>query len=145
MMAAEQNKAIFLRFVDELRKGNLSIIDEVCSPDFAFHSPNWPKWQRGIEGARKLATFGSQLYRDARATIDDIIAENDKLAIRWTITGTWIGEQRRGSPRIGEKVIVGAMSWYRFVDGKIIEDWGTEVLWPSGTSESEIGEWRGSH
>jgi hypothetical protein len=40
MMASEQNKAIFLRFIDELRKGNLAIIDEMCSPDFVFHSPN---------------------------------------------------------------------------------------------------------
>jgi predicted SnoaL-like aldol condensation-catalyzing enzyme len=142
MTTAEQNKAIFLRFVDELRKGNLAIIDEVCSPDFRFHSPNWPNWSRGIEGARELATYGRQLYRDARTTIDDIIAENDRVAIRWTITGTWIGPQRPGSPPYGHQVAVGSMSWYRFVDGKIVEDWGTEVFWPTGTPESQIGEWR---
>jgi hypothetical protein len=34
------------------------------------------------------------------------------------------------------------MSWYRFVDGKIVEDWGTEVFWPTATPESEIAEWR---
>jgi hypothetical protein len=44
MTTAEQNKAIFLRLVDELRKDNLAIIDEVCSADFSFHSPNWPNW-----------------------------------------------------------------------------------------------------
>jgi ketosteroid isomerase-like protein len=141
MMTAEQNKAIFLRFIDQLRRGNLAVIDEVCSPDFTFHSPNWPNWPRAIEGARKLATYGSQLYRDARATINDIIAENDRVAVRWTITGTWIGQQPAGSPRYGEKVVVGSMSWYRFVDGKIVEDWGTEVFWPIGTAESEIAEW----
>jgi SnoaL-like domain len=78
MMASEQNKAIFLRFIDELRRGNLAIIDEVCSPDVVFHSPNWPHWPCGIEGARKLATYGSQLYRDVHATIDDIITEHDR-------------------------------------------------------------------
>jgi hypothetical protein len=104
MATAEQNKAIILRFVDELRKGNLAIIDEVCSPDFVFHSPNWPNWPRGIEGAPKLATYGSQLYRDARATIDDIIAENDRVAVRWTVTGTWIGDQRPGCPPYGTQV-----------------------------------------
>ena len=100
-MTTQPNKAIFLRFIDELRGGNLAIIDEVCSPDFVFHSPNWPDWPRGIEGARKLATYGSQLYRDVHTTIDDIIAENDRVAIRWTITGTWIGPQRPGSPPAG--------------------------------------------
>jgi ketosteroid isomerase-like protein len=143
-MTAEQNKAIFLRFMDELRKGNLAIIDESCSPDFAFHSPNWPNWLRGLEGARKLATYGRTLFRDTHGTLDAIIAEGDKVAVRWTLTGTWIGERRPGLPDYGEKVVVGAMSWYRFVDGKIAEDWGTEVFWPSGTPESEIREWRGN-
>ena len=143
-MTTEQNKAIFLRFMDELRKGNLDIIDEVCSSDFAFHSPNLPNWARGLEGARKLATYGSMLYRDAHGTLDDIIAEGDRVAVRWTITGTSIGERRPGIPDYGEKVAVGAMSWYRFVDGKIAEDWGTEVFWPNGTLESEIRKWRGN-
>jgi predicted ester cyclase len=92
--------------------------------------------------ARKLVIYGRQLYRDARTTLDDIIAENDKVAVRWTITGTWIGQQRPGFPPYGERVAVGSMSWYRFVDGKIVEDWGTEVFWPTGTPESEIAEWR---
>jgi SnoaL-like polyketide cyclase len=85
-----------------------------------FHSPKWSNWPRGIEGARKLATYGRQLYRDARAAIDDIIAENDRVAVRWTIAGPWIGLQRPGSPPYGQQVAVGSMSWYRFVDGKIV-------------------------
>lgn len=141
-MTARQNKAIYLRFVDELRRGNLAIIDEVCSSDFAFHSPNWRNWPRGIEGARKLAMYGKQLYRAAHTSIDDIIAENDRVAVRLTITGTWIGPERPGSPPYGHPVVVGAMSWYRFVDGKIVEDWGTEVFWPTGTADAEIEEWR---
>jgi predicted ester cyclase len=116
----------------------------VCAPDFVFHSPNWPNWPRGIEGARKLATYGSQLYRDVRTTIDDIIAEHDRVAIRWTITGIWIGPERPGSPPPGQEIAVGSMSWYRFVEGKIVEDWGTEVFWPTETPESEIEKWRGT-
>src|SRR5215472_7699790 len=142
-MTAEQNKVIFLRFLDELRKGNFDIIAEVCSPNFTFHSPNWPNWPRGLEGARKLAAYGEMLYRDAYGTLDDIIAEGDRVAVRWTTAATWIGEQRPGLPAYGEKVVVGSMSWYRFVDGKIVEDWGTEVFWPNGTPESEIHKWRG--
>jgi len=83
------------------------------------------------------------LYRDAHGTLDDIIAEGDRVAVRWTFTGTSIGERGPGMPDYGEKVAVGAMSWYRFVDGKIAEDWGTEVFWPNGTLESEIRKWRG--
>ena len=42
-MSAEDNKAILLRLFSELRKGNTSAIDEVCAPNFAFHSPNFPR------------------------------------------------------------------------------------------------------
>jgi predicted ester cyclase len=147
-MTTEQNKAIFLRFLEELGKGNLEIIAEVCSPDFAFHSPNWPDWPRGLKGARKLATHARTLFRDAQGTLDDIIAEGDKVAVRWTFTGTWIGEQAPDAggfagriPAFGEKITVGSMSWYGFVDNKIVEDWGTEVFWPSGTPESEVRDW----
>ena len=81
-MSAEANKANFLRFIDELGKGNLAIIDEMCSPDFAFHSPNYPDWPRGLEGARQLVTLGRAIYRDAQTTIEDIVAEDDRVAVR---------------------------------------------------------------
>jgi hypothetical protein len=55
-MSAEQNKATFLRFVSELNKGNLSVIDEVCSPTCAFYSPRRPDWPLGLAGARKIIT-----------------------------------------------------------------------------------------
>jgi hypothetical protein len=47
-------------------------------------------------------------------------------------------------PSYGQKATVCSMSWYRFVEGKIVEDWGTEVFWSTGTPESEIGEWHGN-
>jgi hypothetical protein len=55
-MSAEDNKATLLRLFSELRKGNTSAIDEVCSPNFAFHSPNFLNWPRGLAGARAIAT-----------------------------------------------------------------------------------------
>ena len=67
-MTAEENKAIFVRFVKELGKGNLAVIDEVCAPDFAFHSPNFPNWPRGLEGAGTLAVAGRDLFTDALYT-----------------------------------------------------------------------------
>jgi len=65
-MSAEENKAIFIRFMKELGKGNLDIVDEVCSPDFAFHSPNFPDWPRGLEGARRLAELVVAQFRTSR-------------------------------------------------------------------------------
>jgi len=51
-MTAEKNKAILLRFLKELDKGNVAIVGEVCSPNFHFQSPDFPGWPRGLQGAR---------------------------------------------------------------------------------------------
>ncbi|HXN86429.1 MAG TPA: nuclear transport factor 2 family protein, partial [Candidatus Binataceae bacterium] len=71
-MSPEENKAIFLRFIKELGKGNLGIVDEICSPDFTFRSPNFPDWPRGLDGARQLAVVGRSLFSHLQNKIDDI-------------------------------------------------------------------------
>jgi ketosteroid isomerase-like protein len=131
-MSAEENQATFIRFIGELGKGNLAIVDEVCSPNFAFHSPNWPDWPRGLEGARRLARLGAKLFSDATASIEDIFAEGDKVVVRWANHGTYIGEAKPGTPNPGDRFSVGGVSIYRFVDGKIEDDWGVEVFAPVG-------------
>jgi len=45
-MSPEENKAILLKLIKELEKGNVAIIDEVCSPAFHFQLPNFPGWPR---------------------------------------------------------------------------------------------------
>jgi ketosteroid isomerase-like protein len=130
-MSAKENKAIFLRFLDELSKGNLGVVDEVCSPNFAFYSPNWPNWPRGLEGARKLVAPPAGGPVETRFKVEDIFAEDDKVAVRWTFRGTYQGEAKPGFPKPGEKYAVGAISIYRFVDGKIEEDWGAEAFSPT--------------
>ena len=139
-MSAEENKAIFLRFIDEIRKGNLGIVNEVCSPNFAFHSPNHPDWPRGLEAARQLVG-APRAGGVAQATIEDIFAEGDRVAVRWTFSGIYHGETRPGSPMPGEHFTAGAISIYRFVEGKIEDDWGVEAFWPTGTPAASDQGW----
>jgi hypothetical protein len=130
-MSAEANKTIFLRFIKELAKGNLAIVDEVCAPNFAFHSPNFPGWPRGLEGARELAAAGPSMFSDSQTTIDDIFAADDRVVLRMTIRGTYIGEAKPAFPKPGERFAMGAIAIYRFVDGKIVDDWGIQVSCPT--------------
>lgn len=133
-MSAEENKAIFLRFIEELLKGNYAIVNEVCAPDFAFHSPNFPGWPRGLEGARQLAVSGQSLFSsDTQATIDDIFAVDDKVVMRMTTRGTYIGEPKHAFPKPGERFAMGLVAIYRFVNGKIVDDWGIQVSCPTDT------------
>ena len=129
-MTAEDNKARILRFVSELNKGNLGIIDEVCSPTFAFYSPSKPDWPRGLEGARKIITTAAAAISDLQSTIEDIFAEGDKVAVRWTFRGTYRGEALPGYPKPGERFTQGGISIYRFANGLIEEDWGVGEISP---------------
>ena len=132
-MSAEENKASLLRAVDELNKGNLGFIDEVFSPNFTLYTPTSPDWPRGLEGARKMLTQLRARIPDVHATVEDIFAEGDKVAIRWTFRGTYQGDAKPGFPKPGERFILGAISIYRFANGKIEDDWGVEAFWPTGT------------
>jgi hypothetical protein len=69
-MLAEENKAIFLRFVDEIKKGNHGVVDEVCSANFTYYSPRDPDWPRGLEGACKLVARVTSA--DLHSAIGDI-------------------------------------------------------------------------
>jgi len=134
-MSPEENKAMFLRFVRELRNGNLSIVGEVCLPDFAFHSPNFPRWPRGHEGAKQLILAGPSMFSESQSTLDEIFAADDKVVVRFTIRGTYIGEVKNGFPKPGELFAMGAVAIYRFLDGKIVDDWGIQVSCPTETDD----------
>ena len=132
-MTAEENLAIFRSFLRELGRGNYDAIDEVCSPDFAFHSPNFPEWPRGLEGARKIAQAGSIMIQDGETIIDDLFATEDRVVVRMTMRGTFVGDPTLGFPAKGEKFTMGAVAIYRMVDGKIVDDWGIQLTCPTDT------------
>lgn len=131
-MSAEENKATLLRVVNELNNGNSDFIDDVFSPNFAFYSPTSPNWPRGLEGARKMITQLRSILPDVHAAVEDIFAEGDKVAVRWTFRGTYQGEAKPGAPNPGEHCIAVTISTYRFVDGKIADDWGVTAFWQTG-------------
>jgi predicted ester cyclase len=131
-MSVEENQTTIRRVIDELRKGNLGIVDQAFSPNFAFHAhTHADRPLRGLEGARTMVT--SSALSDVRATIEDIFGEGDRVAVRWTFRGIYRGEARLGFPSPGESCTVVAISTYRFVDGKIEDDWGVEALWNGNT------------
>jgi len=133
-MSAEENKATLLHAIDELNKGNLGFIDDVFSPNFAFYSPTSPNWPRGLEGARKMLTQLRTILPDVHATVEDLFAEGDKVAVRWTFRDTYQGEARPDVPTPGERCVAVTISTYRFVDGKIAEDWGITAFWQTGSA-----------
>jgi hypothetical protein len=69
--------------------------------NFAFYTPFYPNWPRGLEGARKMITQLRSVIPDVRATVEDIFGEGDKVAVRWTFSETYQGgsQARVSQPR----------------------------------------------
>jgi len=99
---SEQNKAIVRRLFEELwNKGNLSVADQLFSPNYAHHDPSTPDFGRGPESERKRATLYRTAFPDLQLTIEDIIAEGETVMARWSCRGTHkaisAGLRQRGS------------------------------------------------
>ena len=117
------NKALVLRSEAELwSKGNLAVADELYSPDFVCHFVVGPEW-RGLEGIKGEVKRHRTSFPDWHERVDDIVAEGDRVVIRFTSTGTQRGEFAGIAPT-GRKVSIQEVAIFRLVDGKIVEQWG---------------------
>ncbi len=115
-MSLEKNKAIVRRFIEEWNKRNFAALDELIAADYFD-----PSLQvRGLEAYKQLLTMLLKGFPDWHETIEDIIAEGDKVWVRYTATGTHTGEYRGLAPTGKRVTETGVLIW-RIVDGKIAE------------------------
>jgi len=119
-MSTEQNKAITRRFFEVF---NLTVVDELFTPDYVHHNPSvTPELQRGREAYKQVVNLFITAFPDLHTTVDDAIAEGDKVATRWTWRGTHKGEVM-GIPATGKQVVISGVSIHRIATGKIAEGW----------------------
>lgn len=122
-MSTEDNKAIVRLTAEEVwSKGNLAIVDEIYAPDFVCHFIVGPEWE-GPDGVKSNVQQHRTSFPDWNEQIEDMIAEGDKVAIRFTSRGTHKGEFE-GIPPTGNQVTIAEVAIYRISDGKIAEQWG---------------------
>lgn len=125
-MSTEQNKADFKRLYDEVfNQGNLDVVDELIAPNVVEHQPQPgvdPNAQ-GPELVKQIATFYRSAFPDLHITVEDMVAEGDRVVGRVTITGTHQGDLM-GIPPTGKRVQVGSIDIIRYEGGKVVEHWG---------------------
>src|SRR5215208_3755269 len=91
-VSTEDNKALVRRFVDEVQsKGNTDLIDEICSAEFVNHSAP-PGIPVDCEGIEIVTAMFRGAFPDSYFTVEDMVAEGDKVATRKTFHGTHKGE-----------------------------------------------------
>jgi len=121
-MSAKENKALVRRFVDEVQsQGNVDAIYEFCSPEFVNHSapPGLPPDREGI---KVVTAMFRGAFPDSYFTVEDMIAEGDKVTTRKTFHGTHEGEFM-GIPPTGRQVSMGLIDIVRISEGRVVERW----------------------
>ena len=123
---ATTNKAAFRRFHDAVNSGDAELIakaiDEVVEPDVLIRTPLTVQ----ATGAQALKEVFARLHRafpDLHVTVEDVVAEGDKVVSRNSVTGTHQGDYM-GLPATGRPVAYNEIFIFRFVDGRIAETWG---------------------
>jgi len=122
-MSAKDLKALTRRFIEEWNKGKaaaMAVIDEMYATNFVSHGD---EDIRGIENVKQSTSEEFSAFPDLHLTIDDMVAEGDKVAARITMTGTHKGEYM-GAPPTNKKITIRAIAIERFAGGKIVEEWG---------------------
>ena len=99
MASIEENKAVVRRaYVDGLNRKDMGIIDEVFAPEYVAYFPGVPP-VRGRDAMKELLAAFLAAFPDIVFTIEDQIAEGEKVATRWTAHGTHQGEFRGFPPK----------------------------------------------
>jgi serine phosphatase RsbU (regulator of sigma subunit) len=120
---AVENKAIFRRYVEEVQnQGNLEIADEIFGR-YISHQADGGTLERGPEDVKRFNEEYRSAFPDLRISIDDQIAEGDKVVSRVTFRGTHQRQFRDMAPT-GKQVELKALTIFRFSEeGKVVETW----------------------
>jgi steroid delta-isomerase-like uncharacterized protein len=122
-MTIEQNKAVIRRLFGEVYNAkNVALIDDLTTPDFVDHNPV-AGLEAGRTGLKQFIGMVATVFPDNHLTVDDLVAEGDRVAVRWTSYNTHTGGDFFGIPPAGRTAVFSGTTIYRLVDGKIAELW----------------------
>ncbi len=122
-MSVEDNKALIRRIPEEVyNEGNLAVADEVIAAAYVEHFPLPPGWPSGLEGLKQFITVLRAAFPDFRYTVEDEIAEGEKVVIRLSASGTHRGEFL-GIPPTGNQAAWTEIHVCRIADGRLVEHW----------------------
>lgn len=120
----KENKTVVCRIVEDLfNTGDAGIADKDFAADYIDHSASNSQ-MRGTENVRRFIESWRAAFPDTRSAVDDIVAEGDRVAVRWTTHATHRGEFMGVAPT-GRQVAVGWFGMFRLSDGRVVESWDT--------------------
>ena len=124
-ISAEQDKDVVRRGMEALftADGDLDSLDDTYAQDYVGHAPPFPDIV-GLEAAKGFAMAYRTAFPDLKTTTKDLIAEGEKVVVRWTTSGTHEGPTEAFGPPTGKRMEIDGITIQRFdEDGKIAEGW----------------------
>ena len=122
-MSIDQNKSLIRYLIEEgLNQGNLSVADEHFTPDYTVHIPGRSDLPHGPSSFKQVIGMWRAAFPDFHMTIEDLIAEGDRVANRFTTRGTHLAPLM-GIPATGKPIVVHGQELHRLADGKVAETW----------------------
>ncbi|HEY9622851.1 MAG TPA: ester cyclase [Crinalium sp.] len=119
----ELNKSVAQRFYDIIwNQKNLDALDDLLTSDYVWHEPSTVSDLQGVPRARQFLLSYFTAFPDYQVVIDDIISEDDRVAVRWTAYGTHQGPLK-GIPPTGKSIKLPGISILRIREGKCSEYW----------------------
>lgn len=117
-----RNKAVARQFLEQAfgPHWRVELVDALHTTDFVIHTSQGDK---SLKDDRDAVVGWKSATPDLVMTVNDIVAEGDRVAVRWTATGTNTGEGK-GLPATGKRVTATGMTFWRMKEGKIAEEWG---------------------
>ncbi len=126
-MSAETNKATMRRFVEFINTASETLAEELISPDAVFHVPGRADPMRGPAGYLAVIGLMRGGFPDIKWTLEEMIAEDDRVAARFTMRGTHRGTFF-GVPPTGRTIAVQTMNFYRLSGEQFVEERGQPDL-----------------
>ena len=119
-MSTETNKAIVRRYFDQvLNDKRHDLAEEFLADNIELHGSGLAP---GLEAVKQWLTMFAAAFPDGHTTIEDVVAEEDRVVARTTFNGTHQGEMQ-GIPATGQNVSIPSITIFRLDNGKIAEGW----------------------
>lgn len=122
-MSATNNKCQMLRFIEFINTADKSLGEELISDDALFYAPINSEPLKGIDGYMFILSMMRNSFPDIKWEIKEMVSEENVIAARFEMTGTHKGYFLNIAPT-GKVIKINAMNFYRFYNGKIIEEYG---------------------
>ena len=119
----EENKTVVHLFWEEgWKQGNQALFDRICTADFINHDPVVPEIANLDTYKQHVALYAAAFPAEGGVEIEDMVAQEDQVVVRWTWRVTHEGEYM-GIPPTGNQVIMTGITFHRFTEGKVAENW----------------------